>query len=57
MGVEFTKRMLWSSLEAGSMHAQMDHETHAQLYVRLTTDNFDEAMRARKEGRPPVYLD
>jgi enoyl-CoA hydratase len=57
MGVEFTKRMLWSSLDAGSLHSQMDHETHAQLYVRLTTDNFDEAIRARREGRPPVYLD
>jgi len=57
MGVEFTKRMLWSSLDAGSLHSQMDHETHAQLYVRLTTENFEEAMRARKEGRPPVYLD
>jgi len=57
MGVEFTKRMLWSSLDAGSLHAQMDHETHAQLFVRLTTENFEEAMRARKEGRPPIYLD
>jgi enoyl-CoA hydratase len=57
MGVEFTKRMLWSSLDAGSLTSQMDHETHAQLFVRLTTENFEEAIRARKEGRPPIYLD
>jgi enoyl-CoA hydratase len=35
----------------------MDHEGHAQLYVRLTTENFEEAIRARKERRPPVYRD
>src|SRR5438067_2448997 len=46
MGVEFTKRMLWSSLDAGSLHAQMDHETHAQLFVLRTTQNCDDAMRA-----------
>ena len=35
----------------------MDHEAHAQLYVRLTTENFEEAIRARKERRPPVFRD
>jgi hypothetical protein len=25
--------------------------------VRLTTENFEEAIRARKERRPPVYGD
>jgi enoyl-CoA hydratase len=35
----------------------MDHEGHAQLYVRLTTENFEEAIRARKERRVPVYGD
>ena len=57
VGVETTKRLLWSSLDASSMHAHMDHEAHAQLYVRLTTENFEEAVRARKESRPPVYRD
>ena len=57
VGVEVTKRMLWSSLDAGSLHAHMDHEGIAQLYVRLTTQNFEEAVRARKEKRTPEYLD
>jgi enoyl-CoA hydratase len=57
VGVEVTKRLLWSSLDAGSLHAHMDHEGHAQLYVRLTTENFEEAVRARREERAPVYRD
>jgi enoyl-CoA hydratase len=57
VGTEVTKRMLWSSLDAGSLQAHMDHEGIAQLYVRLTTHNFEEAVRARKEKRPPVYED
>jgi enoyl-CoA hydratase len=57
VGIEVTKRLLWSSLDASSLHAHMDHEGHAQLYVRLTTQNFEEAVRARKEKRPPVFRD
>jgi enoyl-CoA hydratase len=57
VGVEATKRLLWSSLDASSLSAHMDHEGHAQLYVRLTTENFEEAIRARKDRRPPVYRD
>lgn len=57
IGVESTKRLLWSSLDAGSLFSHMDHEAHAQLYVRLTTENFEEAVRARKEQRDPVYRD
>jgi enoyl-CoA hydratase len=57
VGVESTKRLLWSSLEASSLYAHMDHESHAQLYVRLTTQNFEEAVRARKEKRDPVFKD
>ncbi|MFI1580140.1 enoyl-CoA hydratase [Embleya sp. NPDC020630] len=57
VGVEVTKRLLWSGLEAGSMHSHMDHEGHAQLYVRLTTENFEEAIRARRDGRRPEYRD
>jgi len=57
VGVELTKRLLWSGLEATSMQAHMDHEGTTQLYVRLTTENFEEAVRARREKRPPVYRD
>jgi enoyl-CoA hydratase len=57
VGVEATKRLLWSSLDASSLAAHMDHEGHAQLYVRLTTENFEEAVRARQERRAPVYRD
>jgi enoyl-CoA hydratase len=57
VGVEVSKRMLWSSLDASSLHAHMDHEGHGQLYVRLTTQNFEEAIRARKESRIPVFRD
>jgi enoyl-CoA hydratase len=35
----------------------MNHEGHAQLYVRLTTHNFEEKIAAWKEGRAPVYTD
>lgn len=57
VGVETTKRLLWASLDAGSLSSHMDHEGHAQLYVRLTTQNFEEAIVARRENRPPVYRD
>ncbi len=57
IGVELTKRMLWSSLDAGSLRSHMDHEGTAQLYVRLTTQNFQEAIVARKEQRPAVFRD
>ena len=57
VGVEVTKRMLWSSLDASSMHAHMDHEGIAQLYVRLTTQNFEEAIRARNDKRTPDFRD
>ncbi|MGH3389293.1 MAG: enoyl-CoA hydratase [Actinomadura sp.] len=57
VGVELTKRMLWSSLDTTGLAAHMDHEGIAQLYVRLTTRNFEEAVRARKENRPPDFRD
>jgi enoyl-CoA hydratase len=57
VGVEITKRMLWSSLDAASLHAHMDHEGIAQLYVRLTTQNFEEAILARREKRAPKFVD
>jgi enoyl-CoA hydratase len=57
IGVELTKELLWASLDASSLHAHMNHEGHAQLYVRMTTGNFDEKISAWKEGRTPVYTD
>jgi len=57
VGIELTKRMLWSSLDASSMRAHMDHEGVAQLYVRLTTENFEEAIRARRDRRAPEFRD
>ena len=57
VGVELTKKLLWSSLDASSLSAHMAHEGTTQLYVRLTTENFEEAVRARKEKRAPVYRD
>ena len=57
LGVELTKQMLWSSLEAGSMHSHMNHEGHAQLFMRMPTRNFEEAIKARKENRKPKFED
>jgi enoyl-CoA hydratase len=57
VGIELTKRMLWSSLDASSLRAHMDHEGVAQLYVRLTTENFEEAVRARRERRAAEFKD
>ncbi|MHB1582483.1 MAG: enoyl-CoA hydratase [Acidimicrobiales bacterium] len=56
-GVELTKRMLWNSLDASSLQTHMDAEGTAQLFVRITTQNFEESVRARKEGRRPVFGD
>jgi enoyl-CoA hydratase len=56
-GIELTKRMLSSSLDAASLSAHMGHEGLAQLYVRLTTRNFEEAVSARKEKRAPEFKD
>ncbi|MGI5208647.1 enoyl-CoA hydratase [Spirillospora sp. CA-108201] len=56
-GTELTKRMLWSGLDAASLDAHMGQEGLAQLYVRLTTHNFEEAIKARREHRPPDFQD
>lgn len=56
-GVSMTKRMLWDSLETPGLEAAIDHENRSQLLVRLTTNNLDEAIRARREGRKPVFED
>ena len=57
IGVEFTKQMLWASLDASSLRAHMNHEGHSQLFVRMTTKNFEEAIKARKEKRKPDFKD
>lgn len=57
IGVELTKQLLWASFDAGGLHAHMNHEGHAQLYVRLTTGNFEEKIASWKEGRTPIYRD
>lgn len=57
VGVELTKRVLWSGLDSGSLESHMRHEGISQLYVRNLTGNFEEMIRARREGRTPVYLD
>lgn len=56
-GVELTKRTLWSGLDAGSLEAHMRTEGLGQLYVRLLTNNFEEAVAARAENRPAIFTD
>ena len=56
-GIALTKRMMWAGLETASLRAAIELESHTQLFVRMTTQNFEEAVRARKEGRPPRFED
>jgi enoyl-CoA hydratase len=56
-GVELTKRQLWNSLDASSLQSHMDAEGTSQLFVRITTRNFEESVAARKEGRTPDFRD
>jgi enoyl-CoA hydratase len=56
-GVELTKRTLWSGLDASTLEGHMQAEGLGQLYVRLLTDNFEEAVAARAEKRPAVFRD
>jgi enoyl-CoA hydratase len=57
VGVHLTKQTLRTSLDASSFGAHMEHEGLAQLYVRLLTKNFEEAVKARREKRLPQFLD
>ncbi len=57
VGVEVAKRVLWSGLDSSSLEAHIRHEGISQLFVRNLTGNFEEMIRARREGRTPVYLD
>ncbi len=56
-GVELTKRSLWASLDAAGLEQHMGAEGLGQLYVRLMTQNFEEAVAARHEKRKPVFED
>jgi enoyl-CoA hydratase len=56
VGVQLTKQTLRSGQESG-FHAHMEHEGLGQLYVRLLTKNFEEAIQARRDKRPPRFTD
>jgi len=56
-GTELTKRTLWTGLDAGTLEGHMQAEGLGQLYVRLLTANFEEAVAARAENRAPIFTD
>lgn len=57
IGIELTKKMALAGLESTSFRSHMRQEMTAQLYVRLTTKNWDESVAARAEGRKPNFRD
>jgi enoyl-CoA hydratase len=56
-GIEMTKKSLHAGIAAGSLESYMPMEGIGQLYLRLLTDNFEEAVQARAEGRPAIFRD
>ena len=44
-------------MASSSVEAHLTSEGLGQLYLWLLTDNFEEATKARKEGRDPVFRD
>lgn len=56
-GVELTKKSLQAGIAASSLEAHLTSEGLGQLYLRLLTDNFEEATRARQEDREPRFRD
>ncbi len=56
-GIELTKRTLWTGLDAASLEGHMQAEGLGQLFVRLLTANFEEAVAARAEKRAPTFTD
>lgn len=56
-GTELTKRTLWTGLDASTLEGHMQAEGLGQLYVRLLTANFEEAVAARAQSRAPVFTD
>ena len=57
IGIELTKKMALAGLESTSFRSHMRQEMTAQLYVRLTTKNWEESVAARAEGRKPNFRD
>ncbi|MFQ5514055.1 MAG: enoyl-CoA hydratase-related protein [Myxococcota bacterium] len=55
-GLEMTKRVCWANLETTSLLAAIDLEDRNQLMLG-NTDNLPECIRARREGRKPIYTD
>jgi enoyl-CoA hydratase len=56
-GIELTKKSIQAGLAASSLEGHVTSEGLGQLYVRLLTDNFEEATLARREGREPTFRD
>ena len=56
-GVELTKRTLWTGLDAATLEGHMQAEGLGQLFVRLLTANFEEAVAARAQKRAPPFTD
>ena len=56
-GIELTKRTLWTGMDAASLEGHMQAEGLGQLFVRLLTANFEEAVAARAENRAPAFTD
>lgn len=56
-GTELTKKSLHAGVAASSLADYITSEGIGQLYLRLLTDNFEEATRARQEGRSPDFRD
>lgn len=53
-GVQMTKEVMWSNLEAGSLQAAIDLENRTQILMTFTQD-MQEAMRAFLEKREPCF--
>lgn len=53
-GVQMTKEVMWSNLEAGSLQAAIDLENRTQILTTFTED-MPEAMRAFLEKREPNF--
>jgi enoyl-CoA hydratase len=56
-GIELTKRQLWNGMEASNLQSHMDAEGMSQLFVRITTQNFQESIAARRAKRTPEFRD
>ena len=56
-GIELTKRSLQAGQSATSLETYLTSEGIGQLYLRLLTGNFEEATKARREGRAPRFTD